>query len=95
MTPSLKMAGRKENKQDMTLDEYIPVLDCALRSADCHIAEVSRSPLNHDEIRVFLADESFLTIGIAGLPLLDILGLVTVAIIEERNKDARIEGGKC
>lgn len=79
----------------MTLQEYIPILDCALRSADCQIVEVSKSPQNHDEIRVFLADESFLTIDIAGLPLLDILGLVTVAIIEERNKDARIKSGKC
>ncbi len=73
----------------MERSEFIPVLECALRCADRHIIEVSPSPADTNEIRVFFDDLSSLTIGVGDLPLIEVLGLVTVAVIEERRKDLK------
>lgn len=67
--------------------EFIPVLACALKCADKHIDEVSQNPSNADEIWVYFDDDTYLSIGVSDLSLLDILGYVALIVRAEHQKD--------
>lgn len=71
----------------MERNEFFPILECALRSADPSVVEVSQDPSDADEVRVFLNDCSTIRIGVRGLSLLDILGIVAVGVSMEHRKD--------
>lgn len=76
----------------MELKEFIPILECALKCSDESIIEVSQNPANDDEIRVFQDDGKggcCITVGMGDAPLLDLLGQVTLAVIEAHRENQK------
>ncbi|MFQ8790953.1 MAG: hypothetical protein ACLR77_00930 [Oscillospiraceae bacterium] len=74
----------------MELKDFMPVLECALKCSDESIVEVSQNPASDDEIRVFLDDGKggyCITVELGDVPLLDVLALVSLAVIEDRREN--------
>ncbi len=74
----------------MERKDFIPILECALKCSDESIIEVSQNPANDNEIRVFQDDGSggcCIIVGIGEAPLLNVLALVSLAVIEDHREN--------
>ncbi len=65
----------------MEKSEFIPILTCALQSADPRITGIEFDHLNPEKVTVRIDDGSSLKININGLPLLHVLGYVTWVVV--------------
>lgn len=78
---------RKERK--MELEKYVLIMECAIKSAEDSIVEVSLEPSDHHVIRIFFEDGLvlYVTVKTESRPLLETLAIVVSSIFEAWTKE--------